>query len=406
MSMNRAATTRNGVGPSTVVVAASNFVGYTDATGKVTFTIVGPANPLNAGADKDTDTVTLTCTGCTITAGEGPLTGVSGFMTQASEVLTFAIEYLDTTLAADITTLTQTASTSGLTATTRTVTATSYDQFGDPVSGNAIAFTSVMNLHQGALSATATELFTLAGHGLSVGDDITVLVKGNAVGVTLNEAVALAAGQTFYVETVPSTSTFTLKNSAGSQLNITTAGVEATPMTFTTTSTASASRTTNASGQATYSWSDSETTSAKDTITADPATGANATVVHYRLAASADFITTDSTGASDANLDDNMRLALWDNATNTITVELFDGTVVTHPTTTYQSFTYDDNDQFATGAAMATPNGNQVTMAAFETRLTAICAAPPTCTGLVANDIVYINGWTGLSTAIVRYSTD
>ena len=110
MNRTRVATTLNGSADGSTV-DAETVVGYTDATGKLTFTITGPANPLNAGADKHVDTVTLT--GTDISQGASPTTGKAGFITETSAtVLTFGLEYLDTTAASDVASSTQTASSS------------------------------------------------------------------------------------------------------------------------------------------------------------------------------------------------------------------------------------------------------------------------------------------------------
>jgi len=405
MNRTRVATTLNGSADGSTV-DAETVVGYTDATGKLTFTITGPANPLNAGADKHVDTVTLT--GTDISQGASPTTGKAGFITETSAtVLTFGLEYLDTTAASDVASSTQTASSSlaSTASVTRSVSHTSHDQYGDTVAGEVITFTSVNTLHQGALCPVgAPSLCVLAGHGLSVGEDVCVATKGNFVGDDDGDGTAVAAGQCFLVNTVPSTSTFTLKNTADAALiDGTTAGVAATPMLLTTTSFASATRTTNASGVATFSWADTESTSGKDVVTSDGATGGSVTQTHYRLAAAADFTSDDANGTL-ADTEEHAKLREFDAAANTFIVEHIDGTVATHATTKYMKFTYDSNDHFATGGTSAALNGTAKTEAQFETRMATICALA--CASAAANDIVYVNGYTGLSTAIVRFTTD
>ena len=79
-----------------------------------------------------------------------------------------------------------------------------------------------------------------------------------------------------------------------------------------------------------------------------------------------------------------------------------DCTVVGTETIKYMQFTYDSNDHFGTAGTSATLNGTAATEAAFETRMATIASVA----GGAANDLVYINGYTGLSTAIVRYTTD
>jgi len=407
MNRTRVATTLNGSADGSTV-DAETVVGYTDATGKLTFTITGPANPLNAGADKHVDTVTLT--GTDISQGASPTTGKAGFITETSAtVLTFGLEYLDTTAASDVASSTQTASSSlaSTASVTRSVSHTSHDQYGDTVAGEVITFTSVNTLPQGVLCVAgvgAAGICTMGqAHGLSVGDDVTIVSKGNVVGDPQVTGTALAATQTHYIATVPATTTFTLKDGSGNLVDITTAGVAATPLVLSTTSFASATRTTNASGVATFSWADTESTSGKDVVTSDGATGGSVTQTHYRLAAAADFTSDDANGTL-ADTEEHAKLREFDAAANTFIVEHIDGTVATHATTKYMKFTYDSNDHFATGGTSAALNGTAKTEAQFETRMATICALA--CASAAANDIVYVNGYTGLSTAIVRFTTD
>jgi hypothetical protein len=395
-------------------VDAESVTALTDATGALSFTITGPANPLLAGADKYVDTIILTSTN--ITAGNSPLTGIAGFAGLAGGVttLTWGLEYLDTDAASDIASSTQT-STSSLAATasvTRSVSHTSHDQFGDIVAGEVVTFTSVSELPKNATAAVANPgVFTLVAHGLAVGDDVKITDLGAATagGTTAagtDQTDAWAINQTFVVGTVPSVDTFTLTNTASTPvgLQVTAVSAAADPTLIHATSFASATRTTNASGVATFSWADTEGTSGKDTVTSNGATGGSATAVHYRLATAADQSSTDANDVIAAG-DLAMSLVEFDAVGKDFIVEVETNTAPEDPTKTYMQFTYDANDQFAITAAVGTLNGTAATEAVWVARMGLLCATA-CATGGVRNDVVYINGWTGLSTAIVRYSTD
>ena len=411
MNRTRVATTLNG-SASGATVDAESVVGYTDATGLLTFTITGPANPLNAGADKHVDTVTLT--GTDVSQGALPAAGYAGRISETSAtVLTFGLEYLDTTAASDVASSTQTAS-SSLAATasvTRSVSHTSHDQFGATVAGEVITFTSVSTLPKAATVANGTPgVFTLVGHGLAVGDDVTITTIGGTGGTPTagtDGTTAIANGQSFFVGAVTSADVFTLEKTLGTastELDITAPSVAATPTILNATSFSSATRTTNASGVATFSWADTEGTSGMDTVTSDGATGGSTTAVHYRLTTAADTSSTDADGTI-ANGDVAMSLVEFDAVGKDFIVEVETNTAATDPTKVYMQFTYDSNDQFATGGASGTLNGTAATEAAWVTRMATMCATA-CLTGGVRNDLVYINGWTGLTTAIVRYTTD
>ena len=405
MNRTRVCTTSAGCTNGSTV-DAENVIGYTDATGLVTFTITGPANPLLAGADKHVDTVTLTATD--ISQGALPAAGYAGNLSETSvTVLTFGLEYLDTTAASDVASSTQTASSSlaSTASVTRSVSHTSHDQFGATVAGEVVTFTSVNTLPQGmtcvAGVGAAGICTTDAAHGLSVGDDVTVLAMGNFAGDPQDTGTAVAAGQTHYIASVPATTTFTLKAASGSLIDVTTASIAATPITFTTTSFASATRTTNASGVATFSWADTESTSGMDTVTSNGATGGSTTAVHYRLAAPADFSSDSSDGACTVG-EERAYLIEFDAVGKDFIVKHQDCTIVGTESIKYMQFTYDSNDQFATAGTSAALNGTAKTETQWVTRMATIAAVA----GGAANDLVYINGYSALSTAIVRYSTD
>jgi hypothetical protein len=298
---------------------------------------------------------------------------------------------------------------------TRSVSHTSHDQYGDTVAGEVITFTSVSTLPKNATAAVANPgVFTSVAHGLAVGDDVTITDLGAATagGTTAagtDQTTAWAINQSFVVGTVPTVDTFTLTNTASTPVGLQVTAVSATadPTLLHATSFASATRTTNASGVATFSWADTESTSGKDTVTSDGATGGSATQIHFRLATAADKSSTDADGTIAAG-DLAMSLVEFDAVGKDFIVEIETNTAVTDTTKSYMQFTYDSNDQFATGGASGTLNGTAATEAAWVTRMATICATGTLCSAGDGdrNDIVYINGWTGLSTAIVRYTTD
>jgi hypothetical protein len=265
-----------------------------------------------------------------------------------------------------------------------------------------------------------------------VGDDLIFTDLGAWVGsdgttdTVTNSAVAGATpttGSGYTVATVPSTTTFTLNGASGNSMRgikasgsgdlAGTASTDASEIIAVATSTASASRTTTTDGTASYSWSDTEGTSGLDTITFNPGTASvsDATKAFYRLASSTssatagDFTSTDANGTL-ADTETHAMLVEWDGTNNDFIVKIVGGasSVATNPVTQYKQYTFDANDHFATegivsGAIVA--NGGPVTMAAWETAM-----GTEALTAGVANDIVYIDYGTGLSTDINRFTMD
>ena len=400
---------------------ATSEIGLTDATGAVSFTITGPANPNTAVGDIVTDVVVLSdITGGAINDG-GVLDSYSGNMDDSGSNMTFTLNYLDTAAVATTSGLTSTA-TSGLanatTGITRTYTGTVYDQYGDTVAAETGTFSSSSTL-PGGLACTAVTpsvCTTLAAHGLDVGDDVIFTGMGAGVLSTgdggtnaiLNAAAAgltPSTGSSWLVKTVPSTTTFTLWDGAtvlGGQ-TITggagTASTDASPITAVTTSTAIAARTTSTDGTASLSWTDLEATSGLDTITFTPATAAVSTKKFYRLAAASDFSSTDANGTL-AQGETHAKLVEWDGTNDDFILEIHDGTDVSNTVISYRQYTFDDNDHFATAGAEGTLNGTPATKAAWELAM----AAAATVTGGTANDVVYVDYGTGLATDINRFT--
>ena len=314
-------------------------------------------------------------------------------MLDGGATLTFILTYDDDAAAAATSGLTSTA-TSGLAATTgvtRTYTATVYDQYGGVVSGNAGTFSSASDLPKGALCTVATpSVCTIANHGLSVGDDLTIAASGlgsftGSDGVTNALVNAAAAGSTattgsaYLVGTVPSVNTFTLNSvladgTEGTALkgtlvdNVTagTASVAATPLVLVATSTANAARTTTTDGTASFSWTDTEGTSGRDLITWTPTTASVKTKTYFRLATAADFL---ETGDNDAVVEDTEtigKLVEWDPTNNDYIVQVATNTVKEDITLTYYQYSYDSNDQFGHTGTVAAPSGTATTEAYFE----------------------------------------
>ena len=412
VSMNRTRVNTNVAGVAgTATVDAENVVGLTDATGAVTFTVTGPANPLKAATDVVTDTVVIST--ANITIGSLPTTGNSGFMTEAGgNTLTFGLAYKSEASSAHSTVVTQTAqsalASAGVLGTTRTATATVYDQYGDGEPAIATTFTSVNTLHQGAICSLADpSVCTLAGHGLSIGDDIQVLLKGALVGACSGDATAdggAADAGAFTITTVPTADTFTMSCSDDAVAG-TTASTAASPTTFTTTSFASAARTTNAAGQATFSWVDTETTTGIDTVTATPAAGTAGSVKFYRLAPAADYAEVGNGDTSRADSEANAGCVAIDTTAQTYIVVAHNDTDTSQSLTKYMKFSYDDNDQYATAGTAANPVGTTATQAAWQTAMVTTCttgglAANP---GGVVSSIAHVVYGSGLSTDIQRH---
>jgi hypothetical protein len=387
----------------------------------VSFTITGPANPNTAVGDVYNDVVVLSdLTGGAINDG-GVLPSYSGNMDDNGSNMTFTLNYLDTAAVATTSGLTSTA-TSGLanavTGITRTYTGTVYDQYGDTVASNAGTFASSSTL-PGGLACTAVTpavCTTLAVHGLAVGDDVIftgmgagVLSTGDggtaAVVNSAAQGTTPTTGSSWIVQTVPSTTTFTLWDGTTSLQGQTIAGAagtastDASPITAVATSTATAARTTSTDGTASYSWTDTEGTSGLDTITWTPTTATASTKKFYRLAAASDFTSTDANGTL-INGETNARLVEWDGTNDDFILEILDGTDLSNTVTSYRQYTFDDNDHFATAGTSSALNGTPATKAAWETAM----ATAALVTGGTANDVVYVDYGTGLATDINRFT--
>jgi len=414
MNRTRINTSLGGVAGS-LVADAEAVTGYTDATGAVSFTVTGPADP-SAGTvvgNIVTDAVTLTCTGCTITQGYLPLINTGGHMTQASEVLTLGLVYKAATDVGGRVALTQTAS-SGLAATasiTRSVSATHYDQYGDVFPASAITFTSVNHLHEGATCTVADpSVCTLTAHGMAVDDDFVVKHIGAGVSRCSGDTtVADGAGDigNFTVFAVADANTFTADCSDGDYFEHTTASTVAGPTRIATTSFASTARTTNAAGVATFAWADTESTSGVDEITATPAAGTAATVDYYRLAAAA---AVSEVGDGDTTREDGETeygCVEFDAVGQDYIVVKYLDTDTSDPIYSYMQFSYDSNDQFGTAGTGASDqqDGTPATQAAWITAMATTCALGNAVAfpGGIVSAIAQVTYTNGLSTDITSH---
>ncbi len=416
VTMNRTRVNNSIAGVVSAAVSdAEAVIGYTDATGAVSFTITGPADP-GAGlvvANHVTDTITLTPgVVTTITQGSLPAISTGGHMSQAGEVLTLKLSYKATADVGGRVALTQTAS-SGLAATasiTRSVTATHYDQYGDVFPASAVVFTSRNRMHEGATCTLADPaVCTLTAHGMAVGDDFQVTAIGNGVSACSGDvtvALGLLDISNFTVTTATDANTFTASCSDDA-LSFGTASDVAGPTVISTTSFASASRTTNAAGVATYSWADTESTSGVDEITATPGVGTAATVDYFRLAAPASLAEISANGdTTREDTERNIGCVEFDAVGKDYVVVFMNDQDTSDPIYGYYQFTYDDNDHFGTGgSAGAGLDGTPATQAAWVAAMTLTCAAgnivafPGGVVSSIAN-VEYVNG---LSTDIQRH---
>ena len=181
-----------------------------------------------------------------------------------------------------------------------------------------------------------------------------------------------------------------------------TASTDVSPITAVSTSTANAARTTSSDGTIAYSWTDSEGTSGKDTITFTPTTATASTKSFYRLAAAADFTSTVDDGTH-ADGETMAKLVEWDGVNNDFIISVA-GTDISNVVTTYHQYTFDSNDHFATEGIVSAAlvlNGTAATMAAWETAM-----GTEALTAGAVNDLVFIDYGTGISSDIHRFTMD
>jgi len=391
------------------IVLSTNSVGLTDATGAVTFTITGPADP-TTGTDSHIDTVTLTTTADQIFSQVGaaaPTT--SGHMVEAGNlVLTLSLQYLDTPAAAKKTVVAQTTTAAAISAVagiTRSATGTVYDQYGDTVAGATVAFNSANALPSGfACDVNATVTCTsIVAHGLADGDLLTVADDG---AFRLTAAATLATTRGAYCVGTVTTLTFLLEAACGVAVDNTGGGgaasLVATSTIFTAESFAGVNRTSNSSGVASVSWSDKTPTSGKDTVIGMVGATTAGTSAFYRLGTAASFAEAgDDNALADADADKIAKLVEWDSTNDDFIIEVIDavvGTSIGAPVMTYFQYSYDSNDQYYLDGAVAGV-GTPTTLALWEAAMTVKAATVGGTPGDVS-DITY----QALSTGVAQFS--
>jgi hypothetical protein len=363
-----------------------------------------------------TDTIVVTELGTATGANGGAaLANTVGRFTDGGSDLTMAVLYQDSVAAAAAhtsTALTQTASSGvGLaTGVARSVTATAYDQYGAVSAGQTITFTEASDLPNDlgviCTAATPTVCTSNLAHGLSAGSVLNMSAVGAANACTANGVGAAAvANQLVSVRTVLSTTTFDLNHGATgtTQLACHAASTAAQPLKLqvTTMPTTGNTRVTNSAGQASYSWTDTMTTSGANAVTATNG-GVTKTVTYYRLATAASDIEEGDDNAVLATNDIISKLKVWDGTNDEMVVCWTDaktGTLVATMTTQVcYKYGWDANDQFQTGGSVANPVGTAATQAAWETAMGTKALTAGGAYGDIAN-VTYA----ALSTGISRF---
>ena len=403
------------------IVLATSTVGYTDATGAVSFTVAGPADP-STGNDDHIDTIVLTSTAamnCGLAAS-----GYPGFMTESGSnlICTHTQTYDDDTADAAKTVLTSSAST-GLISTvagiTRTVTATVYDQYGDTVAGETVTFTATQDLPSGLVCTAAdpSVCTSLAAHGLADGDTLSVVddtryrAIASTASLTENDGSAFLVGEANCVGTVTSTTAFQLEQACGTLTNNNgdTASAAATPHFVVQTNpdgfTAAVTRVTSSAGSASYSWSDKHGVSGAFVTSAVGDSGTAGTHTFYRLDAGATFTGVGGVDATLTNGDTTCAVVEFDAVGQDFICQKLVTAAATHPLITYQQYSYDANDQFSTGATVTAGSGTPTTMALWVTDMATNAATGAAAgTAGVIGDIALAE-YQALSTGVAKFKT-
>jgi hypothetical protein len=133
-----------------------------------------------------------------------------------------------------------------------------------------------------------------------------------------------------------------------------------------------------------------------DTITWNPTVGADATKKFYRLATAADFDSTDANGTIAAT-EVHGKLVEWDGTNNDFILEISDAVSdAANVVKSYMQYSFDSNDQFRTGGSSTDNEGTPSNMSDWEDAMVVASLA----SGGTANDIVYIDYGSGISTDI------
>ena len=393
---------------------------YTDATGAVTFTIVGPTD--TAGTDVITDSFVITAVApLTVEYAAATAANYSGHMADDATDLQFSLIYKDATaaIANGTVTVTQTdnAGLPSALGVTRSATATARDQYGNVLPAQTVTFTDAQTqIFSGAACTAATPMVctTLAAHGLSVGEDIAITALGSDItSCSKAAATGMAAGDLgagYRIDTTPLGTTFTVELTATSfVLGCGVAPVAATPMSYTTTSfdnAANNTRVTNTAGQATFSWVDTEPNGGKDTVTAATG-GVSGTSAYYKTTTAASFLEDGNLDGTLADDEDSARILSFDAAANTMLAEIthLGGAGNTNAALTqfgryYYEYVWDANDQFNINATNGTA-GTGKTEAAWETDVAANLTL-----GASAIDFINMISYEALSTGTSKWHTN
>ena len=415
-------TDSTGVQTNEVLVSSSEF-GYTDADGVVSFSVTGPADTLGVDVVTDALQITMISTAAAAITDEyayNTVASTSGHFADGGVDLQATLVYTDTDAAINSVTLTQTSdaaaySTAGV---TRSVTASSWDQYGDAISGQTVTFTDRRTLPDAlgviCSAATPTICTSITAHGLAVGDDLSYGSMGandvHCVSETGN--VLQAVNSVVVVATVPSGTTFTIDDASGNDIGCSIISTAAAPTQFYSTSFdngANNTRTSSATGTASFSWIDTEGTGGKDTVTAT--SGAKtASKVYYALDTAASFAE-EGLGAGTLADDDVVgRIETFDATNDFMIAEITcaGGTpCASHANTQtlvkYYKYTWDSNDHFSNAGANATPTGTAVTQAAWELTGAALASANA---GAGRLDDLYIVDWSATAAGVSRFHTN
>ena len=416
MTRSQVFTTDSGGTQTGDTLISESTQAYTDATGAVTFTIVGPTD--TTGTDVITDSFVITAvTPLTVEYALGTSSSVSGHMADDATDLQFSLIYKDATAAITNGTVTVTQTdNAGLPSAlgvTRSATATTRDQYGNVLPAQTVTFTDAQTqIFSGAVCTGATPMVctTLAAHGLSVGEDIAITAHKDITSCLKAAAVTGTLGSGYRIASTPLGTTFTYElTSTGYDINCSVATDAAAPMSYTTTSfdnAANNTRVTNTAGQATFSWVDTEPNGGKDTVTATTG-GVSGTSAYYKTTTAASFVEDGDLNGTLADDEDSAKILSFDAAANTMLAEIthLGGAANTNAALTqfgryYYEYVWDANDQFNINATNGTA-GTGKTEAAWETDVAANLTL-----GASAIDFINMVSYEALSTGTSKWHTN
>ena len=359
-------------------LSVSSTLLYTDATGKVTFTVsqADPA-PLTAVAGDAINHVVV-CASAALTAPYAATnpTETSGTASTATSGKfavggTLNLRYTDVARVAKLVSTTNSAryglAGSASAPVTRTATATIYDQYGAGLAGDTLVF-------GGSVSAV-TDVAT--NNEWDVDGDPIVGVTVRFTNLSADAATCVTEGALYYVKVAtPSRTQFATGSATGTTVACAAAKVTTGNAVTITASGMSASRVSDSNGLASVSWSDTGATAVADGVVteADSATGGQQT--YYRVlkpsgvaavAAASGGFNPAALASADADSGDDVQHAAVvfktvyvDIANQTIVIEAdYDlgsdaNAAVEQPATTWMRYVYDDNDQFSCDGVLCT----------------------------------------------------